>query len=452
MRTFVKRTKITVPQETLFAWHEMPGAFERLTPPFENIRVLSHSGGIKDGATIKVEVKEGLFPIRWELQHQNYRPPHLFQDVQLRGLFKSWSHEHRFLSESENQSVIEDRIEYELPLGFIGDLFGNPIVMGKLNRLFEYRHAITTQDVLLSYTNKEMPPMKILISGASGLIGSALVPFLTAQGHEVVPLTRNKGAISWDPETGDLDVDKIEGFDAVVHLAGESVAQKWTPNAKTRIHNSRIKGTGLLAEGLATLKNPPKVFICASAIGFYGNRGSEILTEKNSPGSGFLSSVCKGWENASTAAAISGIRTVNLRIGIVLSPKGGALAKMLTPFKMGGGGVLGSGKQYMSWISLDDMVNAIYFALQNQNIEGPLNAVAPYPVTNREFTSVLGKVLGRPAVLPVPSFALQLLLGEMAEELLLGGCNVLPEKLTAAGFKFQYPQIEPALRHLLGKN
>jgi len=298
--------------------------------------------------------------------------------------------------------------------------------------------------------------MKISVSGSTGLIGSALVSFLASQGHEVIPLTRAKPApgkagIQWDPAAGTIDVTGLEGLDGVVHLAGESIAQRWTPAAKARIRESRIRGTRLLAESLARLAQPPKVLVSASAIGYYGDRGDEVLREESGPGSDFLAGVARDWEAATEPADQVGIRVVPLRIGIVLSPAGGALARMLLPFRMGVGGVIGSGRQYWSWIAIEDLLGAILHALTTKTLRGPVNTVAPNPVTNREFTKILGRVLGRPTVFPLPAFAAHLALGEMADALLLASARVDPGKLLASGYQFRYPDLEEALRHLLGK-
>ncbi len=300
--------------------------------------------------------------------------------------------------------------------------------------------------------NAKEGSMKIVISGASGLVGGALCKSLSSQGHEVIKLVRRDagpGSIKWDPNEGKLDGQQLEGCDAVINLAGEPVAQRWNDEIKAKIKESRVKATKLLADTISGLKNPPKVFISASAIGYYGDKGDATVTESSSVGLDFLSEVCRAWEEATSAASNRGIRTVNLRIGVALSPKGGALAKMLPPFMMGGGGILGTGRQYMSWVSLDDLVGVVNFALQNESVKGPVNVVAPNPVTNAEFTKVLGKVIGRPTIFPVPAFGLKLLFGQMAEEMLLTGSKVLPEKLESAGYKFQYPTLEPALKHAL---
>ncbi|MBI3300786.1 MAG: TIGR01777 family protein [Deltaproteobacteria bacterium] len=299
--------------------------------------------------------------------------------------------------------------------------------------------------------------MKILVTGASGLVGSALVPFLTTGGHAVTRLVRSQprtGAaeVRWDPEAGILDTASLAGVDAVVHLAGENIAAgRWTAERKARIRDSRVKGTKTLCETLARLAQPPTVLVSASATGYYGDRGEELLREESASGSGFLAEVCRAWEAATEPAVQKGIRVVLLRIGIVLSPAGGALAKMLLPFKMGVGGVIGSGEQYMSWIGLDDVVGAIHHALMADTLRGPVNAVAPDAVTNREFTKTLGWVLGRPTVFPLPVFAARLAFGEIADELLLASTRVEPARLAATEYQFRHPDLEGALRYLLGR-
>jgi uncharacterized protein (TIGR01777 family) len=296
--------------------------------------------------------------------------------------------------------------------------------------------------------------MNILVSGASGLIGSALVPYLANAGHEVIRLVRSQPqpgerALRWDPMGGLIEESALEGVDAVVHLAGESVEERWTPQKKIRIRESRATGTRLLSESIARLATPPKVLVSASAIGYYGDRGGEILTEESAAGKGFLAEVCRAWEAATAPAAQKGVRVVPLRFGVVLSDSGGALARMLTPFRLGMGGVLGSGQQYVSWIALDDAIGAIQHAIVTALLQGPVNAVAPQAVTNQQFTKVLGKVLGRPTIFPMPAFAVRLMFGEMADELLLASTRVQPAKLVASGYGFRYPELEAALRHLL---
>ncbi|HXM37832.1 MAG TPA: TIGR01777 family oxidoreductase [Gemmatimonadales bacterium] len=296
--------------------------------------------------------------------------------------------------------------------------------------------------------------MKIVVSGASGLIGSALAPRLASQGHDVVPLVRRvprpgERGVAWDPETGRIDQGGLEGCDVVVHLAGENVFGRWTAAKKQRIRDSRVKGTRLLSEALARLARRPSVLLAASAIGYYGHRGDEELTEQSSPGDDFLAHVGREWEAATVPAARAGIRVVNLRFGVVLTPTGGALAKMLPPFRLGLGGHVGSGSQFLSWIAFDDALDAIMHMLITTSLAGPVNVTAPGPVTNRDFAKTLGRVLRRPAVVPVPAFALRMAFGAEGADMLQSGQRVLPARLLSSGFRFQYGELEPALRHLL---
>ena len=296
--------------------------------------------------------------------------------------------------------------------------------------------------------------MKLLISGSHGLVGKALIKSLEAEGHEIFRLVRrapsSDSEIEWSPDRYSIALARLEGFDAVVHLAGESIASgRWDEEKKRKIRESRVKGTKLLSDALANLARPPKTLISASAIGYYGNRGDEVLTETSSPGDDFLSGVCVEWENATAHAAEKGIRVVNTRFGIILDSKGGALAKMLTPFRMGVGGRIGSGKQWMSWIALDDVVGAIEHALASETVKGPVNFVAPNPVRNAEFTKTLGRVLSRPTIFPIPAFGVRLVFGEMADALLLSSQRVEPTRLKAAVYQFKYANLETALRHVL---
>ncbi|HWR84040.1 MAG TPA: TIGR01777 family oxidoreductase [Candidatus Deferrimicrobium sp.] len=297
--------------------------------------------------------------------------------------------------------------------------------------------------------------MKVLVSGSGGLIGSALVRHFSDQGISVVRLIRgvkgsDSGVVSWDPHERRIDRRGLDSIDAVVHLAGENIgAGRWTAKRKLMIIESRVTGTRFLCETLAQLAALPVVFACASAIGIYGNRADELLDETSDPGTGFLADVCRAWEAATKPAAEAGMRVVHLRIGMVLSGAGGALARMLPPFRLGLGGPIGHGRQYMSWVAIEDVVRAIHYCLTNPALTGPVNIVAPNPVTNKEFTRVLGRVLWRPTVLPMPAALLRLALGEMANDLLLSSTRVTPTRLIAEGFEFRFPDLEGALRHEL---
>lgn len=325
------------------------------------------------------------------------------------------------------------------------------------------RHSKTKRPAR-GHNSRAMPgtarALTVAVTGTHGLVGSALTPALKAAGHRVLRLVRvgtaapaaGERLARWDPESGALEPSALAGVDAVVHLAGESVAGgRWTAAKKRRIRSSRVDATRRLAEALARLERPPRVLVSASAVGYYGDRGAEILREESGPGAGFLAEVCVEWEAAVAPAARAGIRAVQLRIGMVLSQRGGALAAMLGPFRLGAGGPVGSGAQWVSWIAIDDLVAAILHALVTASLTGPVNAVAPESVTNRELARTLGRVLGRPALLPLPAFAARILLGQMADELLLASARVEPARLRATGFAFRHRTLEDALRHELGR-
>lgn len=443
--------------DDVFAWHERPGALERLTPPWGDVEVLRRSGGIRDGGRVVLKIRRGPASFRWELRHKDYRAGRSFADEQVSGPMARWEHVHRFLPAEGDGTVAEDEIEVEPPLGPAGAALDPGLIRRELDRLFGFRHRRLATDLARHAEHAERPRLTVAITGSSGLIGTALRHFLTTGGHRVVRVLRDRrsmdeGDLFWNPSTGEIDADGLGQVDAVVHLAGVSIAGgRWTDARKRAIRGSRVRGTDLIARTLAGLRDGPRTLVTASAVGIYGNRGSERLDEASSPGEGFLAEVSKAWEAATRPAERAGIRVVRLRNGVALSPAGGALGQMLLPFKMGVGGRLGSGTQYLSWIDLDDLVALIHHALYDERLSGPVNGTAPHPVTNATFTSALGRVLRRPTLLPVPSLAVRAVFGELGKEALLWGQRVVPAKALEAGFDFLYEGVEESLRFQLGR-
>ena len=432
------------------------GAFERLAPPWEEPRVVSPFSPPAVGGRVELTVPV-LFGLRttWISEFAEVRKGELLRDVQQTGPFASFDHTHRFEPVSKHESVMEDRIRYALPAGPPGDFLASSFVRKKLDATFGYRHRVLARD-LAAHAGGPRGPLRILVTGSTGLVGRTLVSFLESGGHEVHRLTRSATSrpreIEFDPEKGAAHPSLMEDFDAVIHLAGDPIAKgRWTAAKKRLIRDSRVPFTLRLAETLGALKKPPRVFISASATGYYGDRGDRILRESDPPGVGFLPEVCLEWEGATEPAAQAGIRVVHLRTGLVLTPNGGALQPMLLPFRLGLGGPLGSGRQWWSFIAMDDLLYLIHHILMNDKVHGPVNATSPAPVTNAEFTRILGRVLNRPALIPAPGFVLELLLGAMTEPLLLASARVNPEKLLDSGFEFSYPTLQTALRHVLGR-
>ncbi len=454
-RVFERRTLLDAPAEEVYGWHARPGALERLSPPWDPPLGESRTGGIEDEGA-RVVLRVGPLGQRWVAEHYGAVPGREFRDRQLAGPFALWEHTHRMIPEGPSACTLEDRIEYALPAGQAGDALGGRAVRALLDRMFGYRHRVTADDLAAHAACRGGRAMKVAITGASGLVGSALVPFLTTGGHEVVRLVRRaprgKDEVRWEPEARTIDAAGLEGIDAVVNLSGENIAaRRWSEARKALLRSSRLVPTRFLAETLAGLKRKPKVLISFSAMGYYGNRGDAWLTEKDAPADDFLGRLSVEWEQAAEPAAKAGIRVVHPRVGTVLTPAGGALGKMLLPFKAGVGGVLGAGTQYMSWIAIDDLLGILHHLLERADIEGGVNAVAPEPVTNAVFTKTLGRVLGRPTIVPAPAFALRLAFGEMADAALLSGTRARPVRLEASGYRFRFPDLEGALRHLLGR-
>ena len=450
------RSQIAAPAAAVRAWHGNPGAFERLTPPWTNVRVLDGAGGIAPGDWKRLRVATGPIGVSWTLVHENAEEGTGFVDEQKAGPFAFWRHAHRFLSDGSERSVLEDGITYQLPFGALGEIAAGRQLERRFDDLFRFRHERTQVDLARHNASGLARPQRIAISGASGLVGSQLIPFLRAGGHEVTRLVRRPpraaDEISWDPASGQIDAGSLEDMDAVIHLAGVSIAGgRWTTARKAAILSSRLQGTSLLAETLTRLQRPPRVLVSASGIGYFGDAGHTPLTEESPQGAGFLAGVCQAWEEATATAAASGIRVVLPRFGVVLSGSSGLLSRLAPAFRFGLGGPLGSGEQYMSWISLDDLLGVLLQAIADDRLAGPVNAVAPHAVSNRAFTETLGRVLRRPAALQVPAPALRLVAGELADELLLASQLARPNRLEEVGFSFAFPTLEDALRHEFGR-
>lgn len=454
MNRYRLESQLSHPVGTVFGWHLRPGAFERLTPPWADVSVLERSGGISDGGEVLLKVSRGPVSVNWRVRHTAFEQDRMFQDEQVDGPFAHWSHRHLF-EPVDGRTRYVDEVDWDLPAGPILKFVGG-VAAGRreLDRMFRFRHR-RLQDDLGLIERYPGPPLRVAITGASGLVGSALRTFLTCAGHTVLPLVRRdarSGEVLWNPDRDFVDLDALEGIDVLVHLAGESIAGgRWSSDRKRAILRSRESGTATIARAVSMLRQPPKVVLGASAVGFYGDRGDEPLSEDARPGRGFLSEVTQRWEAAWAPLRGRSARVVLLRFGMVLSPAGGALGTMILPFKAGVGGRLGSGRQYLSWIDLDDAVGLMYHAMHQPTLRGVVNATAPQPVTNATFTTILGQVLSRPTLLPVPRTAVRALFGEMGDELLLQGQRVLPTRAQESGYRFLRPALEDALRFQLGE-
>ena len=468
MPTFSASTVVPAAASELFDWHERPGAFVRLTPPWQDVE-LELWEGIRNGDRAVMRLRLGPLSTRWVAEHHAYSDACRdgegacqFQDIQVDGPFAAWSHVHRMVPAAKG-STLHDEIEYQLPLAPVSTALGGFVADGQLVRLFAYRHRVTRED--LRRHAMAGPPQTIAITGASGTIGRQLAAFLTGAGHRVVRLVRNRsalgtatgpqeGAVYWNVRDGEIDQEALdrEAPDAVVHLAGESiVALRYTEAKRRAIWESRTKGTQLLSRALASMSRPPRVFVSASASGYYGDRGSERLDEASGPGDGFLADVCRAWEASTAEAEAAGIRVVHPRIGLVLTPAGGFLKTLAAPTALGLGGWIGEGRNYLPWIAIDDAVYALAHVITDDSLSGPVNLSAPEPTPSKPFVQTLADTLDRPAVLSVPRSVVRTLGGDVARELALKSSRMVPARLVGAGFEFAYPDLHHALGHVLGR-
>lgn len=457
------RTQFPVSADRLYAWHMRPGAFERLIPPWQDLRVVHRDGPIGEGVRVRIRMRKGIMSFEWEALHDRFVPGREFRDTQVRGPFAHWVHTHRMIPEGAEACVLEDAIEYRLPLGGLGAWLAGRSIRRDLVSAFAFRHRRTLEDLRRHAAAARHAPLRVLLSGATGLVGSSLAAFLATGGHRVDRLVRRRPAgdgrnefggmdIQWDPAAGRLDAAAIDGVDAIVHLSGENIAGgRWTASFKRAIRASRVDSTRLLVKTIATLNTPPRAFVGASAIGLYGDRGDEIVDETAPAGRGFLPQVCEEWEAAAAPIAAAGVRVAHLRLGVVIARRGGALPKLLTPFRLGAGGVVGSGRQFLSWVSLDDAVYMLHYLLYREDLSGPFNGVGPAAVDNRTLTRTLGRVLRRPTVVPMPAFAVRLLFGEMGQACLLEGVRALPRRLQESGYRFAHETLDAAIRAELGR-
>ena len=469
MSHFVARSPIPVSAATLFDWHERPGAFARLSPPWQDVS-LERFDGIQPGDRAVIRLGVGPAAIRWTAEHHGYSracdegdTACEFRDTQISGPFAAWEHVHRVIPRGPEASELEDDVTYTLPLAPVSTAVGGGIARGQLERMFGYRHRVTQED-LARHAAWDGEPWTIAITGSTGLIGSALCAFLGGGGHRIVRLVRsredlrtwdrgeNERAILWNPASGEIDLDGLAALapQAVIHLAGEPVfGFPWSTAKKRRIWESRTRGTLLLSRALAALPTPPEVFISASASGIYGHTGSRPTTEAEPPGTGFLAEVCQAWEAATADAEAAGIRTVHARIGLVLSPAGGMLATLGPLAQLGLAGWPGDGSAFWPWLALDDALYAFHHLLRS-SARGPVNLSAPTPAPSKVVVKALGRTLGRPTLGRMPAPILKTLGGEAAREIALKSVRMVPAALRASGFRYAYPTLDAALGHLYG--
>ena len=462
--TFESSLDVNVPVDKLFSWHESPGAFERLTPSFDPVTVTKRLGNGIDGG--EVHIKLQFVPFIWVAKHHSFKKNVQFMEDQISGPFVgpfpfwngAWHHQHLFEKIDNKNSRVIDKLDYDFPMNPFGTWFGGWYTKKRLKQMFAYRRNITENDIKAQskYNGKKLD---IAVTGASGLIGKDLVPYLTTAGHKVERLVRRrprKGELAWNIHKN--QISSLNDKDAVVHLAGENIGSlvRWSKWKRKEILDSRVRSTALLARHLASLKRPPKVLVCASAMGYYGSYGDDILTEESEKGNDYFSHVVSEWEKAAQPAIDAGIRVVFLRFGIVMSPQGGALQRILLPAKLGGNPPIGGGKQWWSWLTIDDAVGSIYHAIITEKLSGPVNVASPNTVQQKNFAKTLGKIMwGKNLGLltnlfPLPRIVVKTVMGEMGDVLLLSSNRIDSSKLIDSGYEFRFENLENGLRHLLG--
>lgn len=466
MSMFEAKTIMPCDGATLYAWHARPGALERLTPPWQSVRIAERKPGedhprIGNGAIARLMIGVGPFELPWIAEHFDHDPPRQFCDRQLAGPFGSWSHTHRFHDLGGGRSELEDSIRYTPPAGPLGSMFLGGKLAKDLERLFWFRHERTRAD--LERHARATEPMSIAIAGSSGLLGSALAAFLSTGGHRVIRLVRRTPEVDpidgieqrrWDPGSHDISPAILADVDAVVNLCGANIARgRWTARRKAQVESSRVGPTQTLASAIAALPSAdrPKLLINASGVHAYGDAGDEPLTEASDHGEGFLPALVKRWEAATKPAQAVGVRVVHARLGMVLGARGGALKSLLTPARFGLAGPIGSGRQWWPWIGLDDAIGAMHFLLSQSKLEGPVNICAPNAATANDVAGAIAEAVRRPSALGLPASAAKALLGEqMASEMLLGSTRAEPAALEAASFRWMHPTLLDAIGWELG--